>query len=101
MWSVDTACRPDPSVVFTRLGETDGVLLHLNRKRYYSVNETGARLWELLQEQPQPHHLAQALMNEYVIEAPQALTTVVTFIERLHQAGLVTPQDPSALGSQA
>jgi hypothetical protein len=47
MWLADAACHPDPNVVFTRLGENDGVLLHLNTKRYYSLNGTGSRLWEL------------------------------------------------------
>jgi hypothetical protein len=99
MWLADTACHPDPNVVFTRLGESEGVLLHLHTKRYYSVNETGARLWELLQERPQPHHIATAFMEEYVIEAPQALAAVVSFIDRLHQAGLVGLQAPAPHGS--
>jgi hypothetical protein len=101
MWSADAACHPDPNVVFTRLGENEGVLLHLNTKRYYNVNETGSRLWELLQEQPQPRRIAAALMDEYLIDAPHALDTVVAFIERLRQAGLVarqaaTPHDAEA-----
>jgi hypothetical protein len=92
MWLVDTACYPDPNVVFTRLGESEGVLLHLHTKRYYSVNETGARLWEVLQEWSQPRQIAEALMDEYVVEAPQALAAVVTFVDRLYQAGLVGRQ---------
>ena len=92
MWSAETACRPNPNVVFTRLGETEGVLLHLNTKRYHHVNETGARLWALLQERPQPHRIAEALMDEYMIAAPQALAAVVAFVDHLYQAGLVEPQ---------
>ncbi len=92
MWSADTACRPDPNVVFTRLGENEGILLQLNTKRYYNVNETGARLWELLQERSQPRHIAEALMDEYATEAPKALATVVAFVDHLYQAGLVEPE---------
>ena len=95
MWSVDADCYPDPNVVFTRLGENEGVLLHLRTKCYYSVNETGSRLWELLQERRQPRRLADALMDEYVIEAPQALTTVAAFLDRLAQAGLAGRQTPA------
>ena len=98
MWASDIACHPDPNVVFTRLGEHEGVLLHLNTKRYYSVNETGARLWELLQDQGQPRRMAAALMDEYDVDAPHALATVVTFVEHLYQAGLIERQDPAPHG---
>jgi hypothetical protein len=99
MWSADAACHPDPNVVFTRLGENEGVLLHLNTKRYYSLNETGSRLWELLQERRQPRRIAEALMDEYVLESPQALAAVMSFLDRLYQAGLVGRQAPAAHGS--
>jgi hypothetical protein len=50
-----------PSVVFTRLNDTEAVLLHLETKRYYSLNETGARLWELLATTELPDALWQKL----------------------------------------
>lgn len=41
--------RPDPDVLARRLGE-EIVLVHLKTNRMYSLNRTGARVWELLGE---------------------------------------------------
>jgi hypothetical protein len=84
--------RPHPSVVFTRLDATEAVLLHLETQRYYSLNETGARLWELLHDGLTPHAIAAALQEEYTVEAAPALDAVLALVEDLHQEGLVQPQ---------
>jgi hypothetical protein len=39
--------RPEDDVVSRRL-EDEVVLVHLRTNRIYKLNETGARLWELL-----------------------------------------------------
>ena len=46
MLTSDTPMSPHPSVVFTRLDAAEAILLHLGTKRYYSLNETGARVDE-------------------------------------------------------
>ena len=49
MLAPETIVHAHTSLVFTRLDATEAVLLHLGTKRYYTLNETGARIWELLQ----------------------------------------------------
>jgi hypothetical protein len=46
MLTSDTPVRPHPSVVFTCLDAAEAALLHLGTKRYYALNETGARVDE-------------------------------------------------------
>jgi len=41
--------RPSPDVVYRRLGDT-AVLVHLGTNEIYELNDSGARLWELLTE---------------------------------------------------
>ena len=50
-------------VLFTRI-ENEIVLLHLESEFYFTLNETGARIWELL-AQYSFDGLVQELMNEY------------------------------------
>jgi hypothetical protein len=89
MLTADTPVRPHPSVVFTRLDAAEAVLLHLGTKRYYSVNETGARLWELLQEGRPLATMAEVLQAEYTVDSAPAMAAVLTFVEELYQEGLV------------
>lgn len=89
MVTAETCVYPHPSVVFTRLNATEAVLLHLETTRYYSMNETGARVWELLQDGAPPAAMATALQADYLVDGPSALATVLAFVRDLHQDGLV------------
>lgn len=92
MLTSDTLVCPHHSVVFTRLDAAEAVLLHLETKRYYSLNETGARLWELLQAGKPPTGMAEALQEEYIVTGAQAIAAVQAFLGELHQEGLVQAQ---------
>jgi hypothetical protein len=37
-----------PDVISTTLPNGEMVLLHLDAKQYYTLNDTGARIWELI-----------------------------------------------------
>ncbi len=81
--------RCHPSVVFTRLSENEAVLLHLDTKRYYSLNETGARLWELLQDGRVPDTLCEKILEEYDIDDNKARGFIREFLDELRREGLV------------
>jgi hypothetical protein len=89
MLTSDTPVRPHPSVVFTRLDAAEAVLLHLGTKRYYSMNETGARVWELVQEGRPLAGMAEALQAEYTVDSASAMAAVLAFVEELSREGLV------------
>jgi hypothetical protein len=92
MLTSESTVRPHPSVVFTRLDTAEAVLLHLETKRYYSLNETGARLWELLQAGASPTGMAEVSQDEYIVTGAQALAAVRAFLDELHQEGLMQVQ---------
>lgn len=81
--------QPHASIVFTRLDATEAVLLHLDTQRYYSLNETGAHLWELLDGGRSPADLAQALHHAYDITSEEALNVVQAFVDVLQRDGLI------------
>jgi hypothetical protein len=96
MLAPETIVHAHTSRVFTRLDATEAVLLHLGTKRYYTLNETGARLWELLQHGRCAREIARALQDDYVLTDAQAMTALGAFVEELQQEGLVSPMSPSA-----
>ena len=84
-----TRFAPTQQAVFTKLDEDEGVLLHLSTKRYYSLNETGVRIWELLEEQHTLPDIAAALTEAYEVGHQAALDRVTALVEDLRKEGLI------------
>jgi hypothetical protein len=79
-----------PDVVYTDL--VDGaVLLHLETKLYYSLNEVGATIWQLLDSAESREDLVQRLTAEYEVEKGRAESSVSEFILELEREQLVLP----------
>lgn len=85
----DPTIRPHPDVVYTRFDETSGALLHLKTKRYYTLNETGARIWELLVAGEGVAAIAAALHTEYEITEDEAAAHVAELVNELRGEKLV------------
>lgn len=90
----ETILHPHPSLVFTRLDDAEAVLLHLDTKRYYTLNETGSRIWELLQQGRSAQHIVQALQNDYAVTNEEAMPVLSAFVGELQQEGLILPYAP-------
>jgi coenzyme PQQ synthesis protein D (PqqD) len=98
MLAHDTVMHPHPSLVFTRLDDNEAVLLHLDTKRYYTLNETGARIWELLQHGRCAQEIARALQDDYAITDEEAMPVLLAFVDELQQEGLVHAGGPARRG---
>ncbi|MBX6331502.1 MAG: PqqD family protein [Gemmatimonadaceae bacterium] len=63
---------------------SDGaVLLSLHTKRYFSLNETGTRVWALLGEAKSADEIAAALAGEYAVSGEEARAAVDALIAEL------------------
>lgn len=82
--------RPNQNVVVTELDDDESVLLDLNTRRYYTVNETGILIWSQLKEGKGVHDICKAVAGEFEISADDATTFVEVFITSLEKEGLVT-----------
>ena len=82
---------PNPSVVFTDLEDGSAVLLDLDSKFYYSLNETGCLMWKVFEKNGSSDtgKLIEALMSEYDVEEAQAVGDVEEFLGSLAKEGLV------------
>ncbi len=87
------AYRPHPDVISTQLDEEESVLLSLETQRYYSLNETGSRIWDLLSGGRSVEEIAEAITAEWDTTYDEALHYVEQFLEELSEEGLVEPTD--------
>lgn len=67
------------------------VLLNLQTKRYFSLNETGTRIWEMVQQTADEEAIAATLLNEYEVEQPMARAEVRRILDELIDAQLIVP----------
>ena len=87
---MQTQIRPNPDVLF-QIFDNEAVLLHLKTEIYYSLNDVGARFWQLLEEQEQAtaEILIAQLLNEYEVDAETLQKDIHNLLEQLTQAQLV------------
>ncbi len=85
----DRPLAPAPDVVSTKLDDDEAVLLHLKTKQYFSLNETGTRIWELLEGGARPPAILAALEAEYEGDPDDMRRLVTAFLDDLKQQGLV------------
>ncbi|GBD40077.1 hypothetical protein HRbin37_02365 [bacterium HR37] len=78
----------NPSVVCTEL-EDGAVLLNLDTKYYYSLNETGLRIWQIMDECRSSLEVAERLANEYEVSVERARESVERLIGELEKEGLI------------
>jgi hypothetical protein len=84
----DVLPRPIPDVAYREL-EGEMVLVHLGTNRIYSLNETGARFWELLASGSERAEIERQLLDEFVIEPEELRAEVDSMLAALAEAGLV------------
>jgi hypothetical protein len=88
-----TRYRAAPDALAATLSD-GAVLLNLRTKRYYSLNETGTRIWQLLLEGRTEEEIVQTLTAEYDVEATIANQEMQTVIASLRDSALIE-HDPS------
>ncbi len=71
---------------------SDGaVLLNLQTKRYFSLNETGTRIWELVQQTADEEEIVATLFGEYEVDETMARSEVRRILDELIDAQLIVP----------
>jgi hypothetical protein len=85
--------RPHPDVVSTQIDEEESVLLSLKTQQYYSLNETGSRIWELLSEGYDAEDIALEITKEWDATPDEALEHVQSFLQELNEEGLVATDE--------
>jgi len=84
-----TIATPSPDVVYTQLQNGESVLLHLGTKTYYSLNEAGSRVWQLINGELSVGEIAEHLEAEYDVTLDIAQQTVSELFDQLVAEKLV------------
>ena len=71
----------------------DVVILHLKDGIYYELNETGARVWELIQQPCSLETVLDALLAEYEADAQQCAADLLALVEDMVGRGLIEIKD--------
>ena len=70
--------------------EDGAVVLHMGTKRYYSLNETGAAIWRLIEESIAIEEIPARLSASYEVTLDDARREVDALVEALEQETLIT-----------
>ena len=76
------------NVITTEL-EDGAILLNLNTKYYYNLNETGLVIWKALDETGKPEAIVTKLTNEYNIDRTHASACLHELLEDLEKERLI------------
>lgn len=81
---------PQEHVVFTDFDGVEGILVDLNTKKYYQLNETAMMIWKGLEKKLSPDEIAGELSANYEISSADALVHVETILQNLRTHKLVS-----------
>jgi len=87
--------RPDPDVLVTAMPDGEAILLHLRTSQYFSLNESGALIWKLMESSASPAQMSQALFDLFDVTPEAARETVLELMRDLqtHQLIAATVND--------
>jgi Coenzyme PQQ synthesis protein D (PqqD) len=97
MLTLDQILQSHPEVVATTLETGEVVLLHLDSQPYYSLNLTGAHIWEGLTPGLPLRGVSRRLQVAFEVRPERAERSVLTLVEDLLQQRLVeySGEEPS------
>ncbi|TLD42024.1 MAG: hypothetical protein JETT_1733 [Candidatus Jettenia ecosi] len=96
MIQLNQHATPDPEVVVTELEGLEGkeaVLLHLGTKMYFTLNETGLRIWQMLNSGLTPEEISEQFLKEFDISPEKAKESILNLIDELITEKLVKVAD--------
>ena len=96
----NTKATPDSDVILTELKNGETVLLHLGSQTYYGLNETGSRIWHLMNKGFTLGEIAKKIQVHFDVELNRAQNCVNDLAADLADAKLVSfvenPKGPKA-----
>ena len=88
-----TLYRRQEGVLFQSI-EGEAVLYDAHNERYFSLNEAGTLLWDLLQRPTSLEELRDALFEVYEVGLETVESDICELLGALEQAGLIVSVPP-------
>ena len=89
--SAVTSAIPHEHVIFTDLDGVEGVLVDLNTKRYYQLNETATLIWRGLEKRMPIDSIVKEMTESYEVPEDRAWSSVQNLLRNLYAQKLVQP----------
>jgi hypothetical protein len=83
---------PHEHIVFTEFDDTEGVLVDLNSKRYYTLNETAMIIWRGLEGKRTREEIIRDITDVYDVTPEHAAQSLDNLLSTL-QARKLLPSD--------
>jgi hypothetical protein len=87
--TLSTTVVPETDVVFTDFEDGEGILVDLNTKQYYRLNETGALIWRNLEKGLTVVDIVSELQKVYEVSSEHAQTSLHKLLRTLESNKLV------------
>jgi hypothetical protein len=88
MMVLDKRVTVPPGVMFRDL-DGEAVVLEIESGRYFGLNETGTRMWLLLQEHGSVERVLRDLLAEYDVNEERLRKELLSFIDTLSSQRLL------------
>jgi hypothetical protein len=93
MLSEDRQLRPNQQEIAASILDGEAVMINLSTGMYYSMDQVGASVWELIAGGRTPAEIAGSISRRYDVSLVQARDEIYNLIEQLLAEGLVLPSD--------
>jgi Coenzyme PQQ synthesis protein D (PqqD) len=80
---------PLKDVIFTDFDGKEGILVDLNTKQYYRLNETGSLIWRGLEKGNTIEDIVNEMQNTYEVSDDHARASVEKLLQNLESNKLV------------
>lgn len=80
---------PYEHIVLTEFDEGEGVLVDLNTKKYFQLNETAVIIWHGLEKNQPLDDIASEIVKAYDISHERAMESVKRLLENLRAFKLI------------
>ena len=78
-----------PAHVLVRLLDRESVLLNLETERYFGLDETGTRMWQVVTDAPSLDVAYEQLLTEFDVEPELLRSNYLELLDRLVDNGLL------------
>ena len=85
----ETQLEPQQNIVYTDFQGTGGILVDLNTKQYYQLNETGSIIWKSLENGSSVADIISEIQGIYEVSEEHAQTSVEKLLSSLESKKLL------------
>jgi len=92
IFSINSTVQATKELVASNLGD-EIVILNLKDGTYYSLDDVGVVVWDMLQQPCSIAELCAAVMEQYAVDSAQCADDILALLEDLRSAGLIEVQN--------